>query len=77
MQIMIRKEDPVIRENADREAENDQSTKDSDRHNPEDEHVRPSDSIKNANAAGLGAIGRNDQTQTGQDPKQKDDAKKS
>ena len=64
---MTRKNDPQIEENVDRAAENEQGFEsiDSGNKNYNDEEVsNESDTIKNANAAGLGAIGRNDQKQT-------------
>ena len=64
---MARKNDPQIEENVDRGAENEQGFEsiDSGNKNYNDEEVsNESDTIKNANAAGLGAIGRNDQKQT-------------
>ena len=65
---MARKNDPQIEENVDRAAESEQGFESIDRGNKNynDEEVsNESDTIKNANAAGLGAIGRNDQKQTG------------
>ena len=64
---MTRKNDPQIEENVDRGAENGQGFEriDSGNKNYKDEKVtNESDTIKNANAAGLGAIGRIDQKQT-------------
>jgi hypothetical protein len=64
---MTTKKDPQIEENRDRGAENEQGSAgiDSRSNNYNDGQVtNESDTIKNANAAGLGAIGRNDQTQT-------------
>jgi hypothetical protein len=64
---MTRKKDPQIQENVDRGAENEQGSPgiDSRNNNYNDEEVsNESDTIKNANAAGVGAIGRNDQKQT-------------
>jgi hypothetical protein len=66
--IMARKKDPQIDENSDRGAENEQGSAGIDSRNNnynDDEITTGSDTIKNANAAGLGAIGRNDQKQTG------------
>lgn len=63
---MERKEDVHTRENIDRGAENEQaSSATSKRNNNYNGHAGASESetIKNANAAGLGAIGRNDQKQ--------------
>lgn len=65
---MARKNDPEIQENVDREPEHEQGSVDIDSKNNNDadeEITNESDTIKNANAAGLGAIGRNDQKQTG------------
>lgn len=65
---MARRKDPEIQENVDRGAENEQGSAgiDARNNNYSDEEVtNESDTIKNANAAGLGAIGRNDQKQTG------------
>ena len=64
---MARRKDPEIQENVDRGAENDQGSAgiDSKNNNYNDDDVKnESDTVKNANAAGLGAIGRNDQKQT-------------
>jgi hypothetical protein len=64
---MERKTDPEIQENVDRGAKNEQGSAGIDPRNNnynDDEVVNESDTIKNANAAGLGAIGRNDQKQT-------------
>ena len=60
---MARKKDPEIEENIDREADS-QSNPELPgvaRQHSDEEKQNESDSIKNANAAGLGAIGRNDQ----------------
>lgn len=65
---MARKKDPEIQENVDRGAENEQGSAGIDSGNNNynaDDVTNESDTIKNANAAGLGAIGRNDQKQTG------------
>lgn len=65
---MTTRKDPQIKEDIERGAENEQGSAgiDSRNNNYNDEDgANPSDSIKNANAAGLGAIGRNDQRQTG------------
>jgi hypothetical protein len=65
---MTRRKDPEIRENVERGAENEQGSAGIDlrNNNYHDDEIRnESDTIKNANAAGLGAIGRNDQKQTG------------
>ena len=64
---MSRKIDPQIQENIDRGEENEQGSAGigSRNNNRNDEQVsNESDTIKNANAAGMGAIGRNDQKQT-------------
>jgi len=66
--IMARRKDPEIQENVDRGAENEQGPGGIDSRNNNynaDDVTDESDTIKNANAAGLGAIGRNDQKQTG------------
>lgn len=65
---MARRKDPEIQENVDRGAENEQGSVSIDTRNNnynDDDEVNPSDTIKNVNATGLGAIGRNDQKQTG------------
>ena len=65
---MARRKDPEIQENVDRGSENEQGSPGIDAGNNkynDDEVTNESDTIKNANAAGLGAIGRNDQKQTG------------
>jgi hypothetical protein len=65
---MARRKDAEIQENVDRGAENEQGSAGIDARNNsynDDEVTNESDTIKNANAAGLGAIGRNDQKQTG------------
>jgi hypothetical protein len=64
--IMARRKDPEIQENVDRGEENEQVSAGIDARNNnynDDEVTNESDTIKNANAAGLGAIGRNDQKQ--------------
>ena len=64
---MARKNDPQIKENTDRGEENEQGSAgiDARNNNYNDEQVsNESETIKNANAAGLGAIGRNDEKQT-------------
>jgi hypothetical protein len=73
---MARRKDPEIQENVDRGAENEQGSAGIDvkNNNYNDDGVNPSDSIKNANAAGLGAIGRNDQKQTGSTSNHSEDA---
>lgn len=58
---MARKKDTGIKEDIDRGEENEQGSSGADRSNG---FKNESDSIKNANAAGLGAIGRNDEKQT-------------
>lgn len=65
---MARRKDPEIRENVDRGEENEQGSAGIDASNnnyDDDDGTNPSDTIKNANAAGLGAIGRNDRKQAG------------
>jgi len=65
--VMARKTDPQIEENRDRGAENEQGSPGIDSRNNnynDDEVTNESDTIKNANSSGLGAIGRNDQKQT-------------
>jgi len=64
---MARRKDPGIQENVDRDSENEQGATgiDARNNNYNDEVTNESETIKNANAAGLGAIGRNDQKQTG------------
>ena len=65
---MARRKDPEIQENVDRGVENEQGSAgiDARNNNYNDEEVtNESDTVKNANATGLGAIGRNDQRQTG------------
>lgn len=65
---MARRTDPEIQEDVDRGAENEQGSAgiDSRNNNYNDNEVtNESETIKNANAAGLGAIGRNDEKQTG------------
>lgn len=65
---MARRKDPEIEENVERGAENEQGSAGIDSRNNnynDDDVTNESDTIKNANAAGLGAIGRNDQKQTG------------
>jgi hypothetical protein len=66
--IMARKKDPEIQENIDRGTNNQANVKrpEAARPNSEGENQPESESIKNANAAGLGAIGRNDQLENGQ-----------
>ena len=65
---MSTRKDPEIQEDIKRGAENEQGSAGIDSRNNnynDDDGPNPSDKIKNANAAGLGAIGRNDQRQTG------------
>lgn len=65
---MATRKDPQIEENLERGAQNEQGSAGIDNRNnnyTDDDGPNPSDTIKNANAAGLGAIGRNDQRQTG------------
>lgn len=65
---MARRKDPEIKENVDRGQENEQGSAGIDARNNnynDDDGANESDTIKNANAAGLGAIGRNDRKQTG------------
>lgn len=65
---MARKTDPQIQEDVERGAENEQGSAGIDSRNnnySDDDGANESDTIKNANAAGLGAIGRNDEKQTG------------
>lgn len=65
---MARRKDPQIQEDTTRAEENEQgSAAISSRNNnyTDDDGTNLSDTIKNANAAGIGAIGRNDQKQTG------------
>ena len=61
---MARKNDPQIEENVDRGAENEKSIGSGNKNYNDEEVSNESDTIKNANAAGVGAIGRNDQKQT-------------
>ena len=61
---MATKKDPEVKENADRNK--DQTIPGIDSRNNNDEGEPGSETfIKNANAAGIGAIGRNDEKQTG------------
>jgi hypothetical protein len=63
---MARKNDPQVQENVDRGEENEQGSPgiDSGNNNYDDDGItNESDTIKNANAAGIGAMGRNDQKQ--------------
>jgi len=65
---MTTRKDPQVKEDIERGAENEQGSAGIDSRNnnyTDDDGSNPSDTIKNANAAGLGAIGRNDQRQTG------------
>jgi len=64
---MARKTDPQIEENQDRGAGNEQGfagIEDRNNNYNNDGVTNESDTIKNANAAGLGAMGRNDEKQT-------------
>ena len=61
---MARKNDPQIEESVDRGAGNEKSIGSVNKNYNDEEVSNESDTIKNANAAGLGAIGRNDQKQT-------------
>lgn len=61
---MKREKDPGLQDNTDSKSEKEHSNADIDARNSADERdkiTNESDSIKNANAAGLGAIGRSDQ----------------
>ena len=63
---MTRKKDPQIEENVDRIAENEHRALNSEistKQQNDGEIVNESDLIKNANAAGIGSIGRNDQNE--------------
>ena len=65
---MTTRKDPQVKEDIERGAENEQGSAGIDSRNnnyTDDDGSNPSGTIKNANAAGLGAIGRNDQRQTG------------
>jgi hypothetical protein len=63
---MAKKIDPQIQENVDRGTENEQGSAGIDARNKNyDDGTNLSNTIKNANEAGLGAIGRNDEKQTG------------
>ena len=65
---MARKEDAHTRENIDRDREDNQApggTNERNNNFKNDVGGNESETIKNANAAGLGAVGRNDQKQTG------------
>jgi hypothetical protein len=65
---MAKRKDPEIQENVDRGEEDEQGSAGIDARNNnynDDDGPNLSDTIKNANATGLGAIGRNDQKQTG------------
>lgn len=62
---MDRRIDPEIQENVDRGDEEKQNAEGIDAgSNKNDNETHLSDTIKNANAAGLGAIGRNDEKKT-------------
>jgi hypothetical protein len=74
---MERKTDPQIQENVDRGSKNEQGSAGTSARNNnynDDDGINTSDTIKNANAAGLGAIGRNDEKQTGYISNHWDDA---
>jgi len=63
---MTRKKDPGQQENIVRKSEKEVTKADNDERNSTDEGDEiaiESDSIKNANAAGLGAMGRSDQSE--------------
>ncbi len=64
---MARKKDPEIQENSDRGPENqsDPELPGGTMQHSDEIKQNESDSIKNANATGLGAIGRNDQQENG------------
>lgn len=65
---MARRKDPEIQKNVDRGTDNMQNSTGIEAINNnynDDEVTNESETIKNANAAGLGAMGRNDQEQTG------------
>ena len=64
---MARNKDPEIQENSDRRPENqsDPELPGITRQHSDEKKQNESDSIKNANATGLGAIGRNDQQENG------------
>ncbi|MGZ3853448.1 MAG: hypothetical protein ACXVBX_11705 [Flavisolibacter sp.] len=73
---MARKIDPQIQENVDRGEENEQDSTGFDSRKDNFNHAQAnneSDTIKNANAAGLGATGRNDQSQTRDSSKRSDE----
>ena len=64
---MSTKKDPEVRENIDRGPEEDQGSAGIDSRNnnyKDDDGANPKTVIKNANAAGIGAIGRDDQKLT-------------
>lgn len=64
---MARKKDPEIQENIDRGTEHQSKPELPGNSQHDNEEIKnESDSIKNANAAGLGAIGRNDQQENGE-----------
>ena len=65
---MAKRIDPEIQENVERGSEQEESSAGtgSGKNNcNDDSQTKPGDTIKNANAAGLGAIGRNDQNLAG------------
>ena len=64
---MASKKDPQTQTNIDRTTKSDQSSGDldtCDKSYNDDEMTNESDSIKNANATGLGAIGKTDENET-------------
>ena len=68
---MARRIDPEIQENVDRGPGDEQNPEGIDAEKNKSENATHlSDTIKNANAAGLGAIGRNDEKQKGDDADQ-------
>ena len=68
---MDRRIDPEIQENVDRGDKEEQNPEGIDAEkNKNDNATHLSDTIRNANAAGLGAIGRNDEKQKGDDADQ-------
>lgn len=65
---MASRKDPEIKQNIDRGHEEDQASAGIDSRNNNynnDSGTNPETVIKNANAAGIGSMGRNDQQQTG------------
>lgn len=63
---MARKKDPEIKEEVKRGNENEQESTgiDAGNNNYNDESSNQGDTIKNANATGLGSMGRNDEKRT-------------